>query len=36
MQLEEFEKPNRDTTIRMKHGTYDKIDEDGLPARARE
>ncbi|EST08967.1 RNA polymerase, beta subunit, protrusion [Kalmanozyma brasiliensis GHG001] len=32
MQLEEFEKPSRDTTIRMKHGTYDKIDEDGLPA----
>ncbi|SPO28990.1 probable DNA-dependent RNA polymerase II RPB140 (RPB2) [Ustilago trichophora] len=32
MQLEEFEKPHRDTTIRMKHGTYDKIDADGLCA----
>ncbi|KAJ9474848.1 DNA-directed RNA polymerase II subunit RPB2 [Pseudozyma hubeiensis] len=32
MQLEEFEKPHRDTTIRMKHGTYDKIDADGLVA----
>ncbi|TKY89496.1 hypothetical protein EX895_002027 [Sporisorium graminicola] len=32
MQLEEFEKPSRDTTIRMKHGTYDKIDADGFCA----
>ncbi|PWZ02463.1 putative DNA-dependent RNA polymerase II RPB140 [Testicularia cyperi] len=32
MALEEFEKPSRDTTVRMKHGTYDKIDADGLCA----
>lgn len=32
MQLEEFEKPDRNTTIRMKHGTYDKIDADGFCA----
>ena len=24
-QLEEFEKPTHDTTLRMKHGTYDKL-----------
>ncbi len=28
--FERFEKPNRSDTLRMKHGTYDKIDEDGI------
>lgn len=30
--LEEFEKPSRETAIRLKHGTYDKIDADGFCA----
>lgn len=30
--LEQFEKPNRNETLRMKHGTYDKIDDDGVIA----
>lgn len=30
IQLEEFEKPTRDTTLRLKHGTYEKLDGDGL------
>eukprot|EP01117_Protostelium_nocturnum_P006789 TRINITY_DN2438_c0_g1_i4.p1 TRINITY_DN2438_c0_g1~~TRINITY_DN2438_c0_g1_i4.p1 ORF type:complete len:1174 (-),score=395.88 TRINITY_DN2438_c0_g1_i4:61-3582(-) len=29
---EEFEKPNKDITLGMKHGSYEKIDEDGLTA----
>lgn len=28
--VEEFEKPNRQDVIRMKHGTYDKLDDDGI------
>lgn len=30
--IEEFEKPMRGNTLRLKHGTYDKLDEDGLVA----
>ena len=28
--VEQFEKPTRADTMRMKHGTYDKLDEDGI------
>lgn len=28
--VEQFEKPTRSDTLRMKHGTYDKIDADGI------
>ena len=30
--LEKFEKPTRGDTLRLKHGTYDKLDEDGIIA----
>ncbi|KAF2100328.1 putative DNA-directed RNA polymerase II subunit RPB2 [Rhizodiscina lignyota] len=30
--VEEFEKPIRSDTLRMKHGTYDKLDHDGIIA----
>ena len=28
--LETFEKPSRSDTLRLKHGTYEKLDDDGL------
>lgn len=30
--VEKFEKPSRADTLRLKHGTYDKLDDDGLVA----
>ncbi|KAK3381118.1 DNA-dependent RNA polymerase II RPB140 [Podospora didyma] len=30
--VEQFEKPNRSDTLRLKHGTYDKLEADGIVA----
>ncbi|RNJ53183.1 DNA-dependent RNA polymerase II [Verticillium nonalfalfae] len=30
--VEQFEKPFRNDTLRLKHGTYDKLDDDGIVA----
>ncbi|KAF1985515.1 DNA-dependent RNA polymerase II RPB140 [Aulographum hederae CBS 113979] len=30
--VEEFEKPTRQDTMKLKHGTYDKLDDDGIVA----
>ena len=30
--LEQFEKPMRSDTLKLKHGTYDKLDDDGIVA----
>src|ERR1700761_5178907 len=30
--VEKFEKPSRQDVLRLKHGTYDKLDEDGIIA----
>lgn len=32
LNTENFTKPSRDTTLRMRHGTYEKIESDGLVA----
>ncbi|CAG8548150.1 7523_t:CDS:10 [Ambispora gerdemannii] len=30
--IEEFEKPTKESTLRLKHGTYEKLEDDGLVA----
>ncbi|CAG8592550.1 13222_t:CDS:10, partial [Ambispora leptoticha] len=30
--IEEFQKPTKETTLRLKHGTYEKLEDDGLVA----
>jgi DNA-directed RNA polymerase II subunit RPB2 len=32
LQSEHFGRPSRDSTLRMRHGTYDKLEDDGLVA----